>query len=79
MKSATTAVVIVDDNNDFLGVDGKLHRAVKGFLDDHRVIENINTLMHAARAIGISIVRVPMSFAPVTRKWAWSLTAFSKR
>lgn len=64
IKPAATAVVIVDDNNDFLSVGGKLHGAVKGFLDAHGVRENINSLMHAARANGISIVRVPMSFAP---------------
>jgi len=45
MNIEETAIVLVDDDNDFLGEEGKLHAAVKQVLDANKVIDNINDLL----------------------------------
>ena len=64
MNPRTTAVVLVDDDNDFLSEDGKLNGAVKQLLDDNQVVANINDLILKARKRGVRIIHVPIMFSP---------------
>lgn len=62
-KSAT-AVLLIDDNNDFLSPKGALYEGVSEFLDTQNTVQNIHRLLGAARAKAIPIVRMPMAFSP---------------
>jgi len=59
----TTAIVLVDVDNEFLSEQGKLHGAVKEVLDDRRVIDNINELTRRARERGVQVFLVPLLFS----------------
>lgn len=63
MLPNSTAIILVDDDNDFLSDGGKLHGAVKPVLDSNHVIGNINTLLRFARQTGIPIIHVPIMFS----------------
>lgn len=58
---AQSALVIVDDNNDFFSEGGKLYPAVKDFFDRHGTIETINRALEGARRQGIPVMRVSFS------------------
>jgi len=62
MKAETTALIIVDDNNDFLSKKGKLHNAVKPMLENNNVIATLNKIVTKARSSGIKIIRVSLGF-----------------
>jgi nicotinamidase-related amidase len=64
MTPSSTALILVDDDNDFLSEGGKLHGAVKPVLDSNNVIGNINTLLRFARQNGIPVFHVPIMFSP---------------
>ncbi len=59
MNPENTAIVLVDDDNDFLTEGGKLHGAVKQVLESNNVVSNINDLMNRAREKGLLIIHVP--------------------
>lgn len=63
VDSTKTAIVLIDDNNDFLSEHGKLYGAVKEVLERNQVIPNINDLVNEARAKGATIVHVPIVFS----------------
>lgn len=63
MDPKKTAIVLVDDDNDFLSEDGKLHGAIKEILHEKQVVDNINDLIGKARARGVTIVHVPIVFS----------------
>ena len=65
MNPRTTAVVIVDDNNDFLSEGGRLYPLVKPMLESNRVVANINRVIGEARRIGILVVHVPIAFSSI--------------
>jgi len=64
MNLDEAAIVLVDDDNDFLTEGGKLHAAVKQILDANSVIDNINELLKIAREKGILVIHVPLMFSP---------------
>jgi ureidoacrylate peracid hydrolase len=68
MKPETTAIVLVDDNNDFLSEGGRLHLAVKSVLDGNNAIGNMNDLMRSARRRGVLVIHVPIMFSPDYRE-----------
>ncbi len=63
MDPENSAVILVDDDNDFLTEGGKLHGAVKQVLESNNVVSNINDLMKRAREKGIMIIHVPIIFS----------------
>jgi len=63
MDPKKTAIVLVDDDNDFLSEDGKLYGAVKEVLTSNQVVANINDLVSKARTKGVTIVHVPIVFS----------------
>lgn len=68
MNPNSTAIVLVDDDNDFLTEGGKLHAAVEQVLKNHDVVANINDLLHKAREKGVLIIHVPIMFSPDYRE-----------
>lgn len=63
MNPESTALVVVDDNNDFLSENGKLHGAVKDFLERRGVIAILNDLLGKSRDKGVKVVHTPLSFS----------------
>ena len=64
MNPQTTAIVIIDDNNDFLSEGGKLFPAVKTMLESNDVVANINRVIGEARKKNIAVIHVPIAFSP---------------
>lgn len=61
-KSAT-AVLLIDDNNDFFSEKGALNGAIAGYLEENNTVEHICTLLRNARRKAVPIVRLPMAFS----------------
>jgi nicotinamidase-related amidase len=60
----TTAVVLIEYQNDFTSEGGALHDAVKGVMDDSAMMDNTRRVVDEARRAGATIVHAPISFAP---------------
>ena len=54
-----TALLVVDPYNDFLSDGGKLWPMVKGVADEVRLLDNLRSIVTAARAAGIKVLFVP--------------------
>jgi nicotinamidase-related amidase len=59
----TTAVVLIEYQNDFTSEGGVLHGAVAGVMEQTGMLENTRILVEAARAAGATIVHAPITFA----------------
>jgi len=55
----TTAILCIDFYNDFLSVNGKLWPWVKDMAEQNGLLDNLRTIVRAAREAGISIYHVP--------------------
>jgi nicotinamidase-related amidase len=64
MSPNTTAVVLIEYQNDFTTPGGKLHDAVKPVMDSTNMPENTVEMVDEARKAGATIVSVPLQFAP---------------
>jgi ureidoacrylate peracid hydrolase len=64
MNPATTALVLIEFQNDFTTPGGTLHEAVKGVMDSTNMLANTAATVAQARARGVAIVWVPISFSP---------------
>ena len=60
----STAVVLIEYQNDFTSEGGALHGAVSGVMEQTGMLENTRALVEAARAAGATIVHAPITFAP---------------
>jgi nicotinamidase-related amidase len=60
----STAVVLIEYQNDFTSEGGALHGAVAGVMEETGMLENTRRLVAAARAAGALIVHAPITFAP---------------
>ncbi|MCW2888221.1 MAG: hypothetical protein QOE54_3721 [Streptosporangiaceae bacterium] len=60
----TTAIVLIEYQNDFTSEGGVLHGAVQEVMDKTGMLANTGRLVAAARAAGVTIVHAPISFAP---------------
>ena len=58
----TTAVVLIEYQNDFTSDGGALHGAVEGVMDKTDMLENTRRLVDAARAAGATIMHAPITF-----------------
>jgi nicotinamidase-related amidase len=59
----TTALVLIEYQNDFTSEGGVLHGAVSGVMDSTGMLANTKDIVAAARAAGVTIMHAPISFA----------------
>ena len=63
MDPKTTAVVLIEYQNDFTSEGGTLHGAVKPVMDQTNMLANTVETVKQARAAGAMIVHAPITFA----------------
>jgi nicotinamidase-related amidase len=59
----TTAVVLIEYQNDFTSDGGVLHGAVAGVMDKTGMLDNTRALVDAARDAGATVMHAPIMFA----------------
>ena len=64
VNPATTALVLIEFQNDFTSEGGVLHPAVDPVVQATGMLDNTRGLVAAARAAGVVVVHAPISFAP---------------
>ncbi|WP_043769994.1 cysteine hydrolase [Algiphilus aromaticivorans] len=60
----TTALVLIEYQNDFTSAGGVLHDAVKGVMDSTGMLDKSREVAERARKAGITVMHAPISFAP---------------
>ena len=60
----TTAVVLIEYQNDFTSEGGVLHDAVSDVMDKTDMLANSQRVAQAARAAGATVMHAPITFAP---------------
>jgi nicotinamidase-related amidase len=60
----STALVLIEFQNDFTTEGGAFHDAVRGVMDETGMLANAQELVRQARAKGVTIVHAPITFAP---------------
>ena len=60
----TTAVVLIEYQNDFTTEGGVLHAAVSPVMDSTGMMANTQQVAKAARAAGATVMHAPIAFAP---------------
>ncbi|TQJ49176.1 cysteine hydrolase [Phycicoccus sp. SLBN-51] len=63
MDPRSTAVVLIEFQNDFTSEGGALHGAVAGSMSATNMMENAKEVVAAAREAGATIIHAPISFA----------------
>ena len=63
MNPKTTALVLIEYQNDFTTEGGTLHAAVKPVMDSTNMLQNTVATIEAARWLGVQVVFVPISFS----------------
>lgn len=64
LNAATTAVVVVDMQNDFASPGGMFDRAGIDITGIRAIVPNVRAVLAAARAAGLTIVFLKMGFSP---------------
>jgi Amidases related to nicotinamidase len=64
MDPKSTALVLIEFQNDFTSEGGTLHGAVADVIAATNTVGNAKTALEAARAAGASVIHSPISFAP---------------
>jgi nicotinamidase-related amidase len=64
LDPATTAVVLIEYQNEFTSDGGALHGAVAEVMDKTHMLANTEQVVEAARAAGVTIMHAPITFAP---------------
>ena len=62
MEAAKTALVLIEFQNDFTTEGGTLHDAVRAVMQSNGMLENTIHAVEKARALGVTIVYVPIRF-----------------
>src|ERR1700729_3032534 len=60
---STTAVVLIEYQNDFTSEGGVLHGAVEGVMTKTGMLENTKRVVDAAREAGATVMHAPITFA----------------
>ena len=60
---STTAVVLIEFQNDFTSEGGVLHGAVSEVMDKTEMLANTQRVVEAARAAGATVMHAPITFA----------------
>ncbi|ACB95026.1 isochorismatase hydrolase [Beijerinckia indica subsp. indica ATCC 9039] len=63
MDPRSTALVLIEYQNDFTSEGGSLHAAVKPVMQATHMLDNTVRLVEAARALGVQIIFVPIQFS----------------
>lgn len=63
MNPKTTAIVLIEYQNDFTTAGGAFHDAVKDVMQQNAMLGNTIVLVDKARAAGVCIMHVPIGFA----------------
>jgi ureidoacrylate peracid hydrolase len=63
INPATTAVVLIEYQNDFTSEGGILHSAVETVMDKTNMLTNTKRMVDAARAAGVTVMHAPITFA----------------
>jgi ureidoacrylate peracid hydrolase len=64
MDPRTTAVVLIEYQNDFTSPGGTLHDAVKPVMESTNMLANTRDTVELARELGATIVHAPITFTP---------------
>ncbi len=64
MDPKTTAVVLIEYQNDFTSEGGSLHDAVKGVMEQEHMLPNSVETVEKARELGATIIHAPITFTP---------------
>lgn len=64
LDPATTALVLIEFQNEFTTEGGVLHPAVAPVMEQTNMLANTVALVDAARAAGVTIMHAPITFAP---------------
>src|ERR1700719_1241897 len=64
MDPKTTAVVLIEYQNDFTSEGGSLHDAVKGVMEQEQMLPNSVETVARARELGATIIHAPITFTP---------------
>ncbi|ACY22727.1 isochorismatase hydrolase [Gordonia bronchialis DSM 43247] len=64
LNPATTALVLIEYQNEFTSDGGVLHDAVSEVMDKTGMLANTVALVEKARAAGVTIMHAPITFAP---------------
>jgi ureidoacrylate peracid hydrolase len=64
MDPKTTAVVLIEYQNDFTSEGGSLHDAVKGVMEQEHMLPNSVETVEKAREQGATIIHAPITFTP---------------
>jgi ureidoacrylate peracid hydrolase len=59
----TTAVVLIEYQNDFTSDGGVLHDAVSEVMEKTGMLDNTRQVVEAARAAGVTVMHAPIAFA----------------
>jgi ureidoacrylate peracid hydrolase len=62
MDPKSTAVVLIEYQNDFTSDGGTLHQAVKPVMDSSNMLANTIETVEKARELGATIVYAPITF-----------------
>jgi len=63
MNPHTTALVLIEYQNDFTTQGGVFHDAVKDVMHTSNMLANTATTVEQARALGVKIIHLPIQFA----------------
>src|ERR1700759_2479297 len=63
MNPETTAIVLIEYQNDFTTVGGVFHDGVKTVMEANNMLTKTVEVVDRARAVGASIMHAPISFA----------------
>lgn len=64
LDPATTAIVLIEYQNEFTSEGGVLHGAVAPVMEKTGMLPKTVALVEAARAAGVTIMHAPITFAP---------------
>ncbi|TYC96868.1 cysteine hydrolase family protein [Novosphingobium sp. BW1] len=64
MIAEHTALLLIEYQNDFVSEGGAQHEAVKGVMADTDMLAHSKTVAGQARALGVTVMHAPISFAP---------------
>jgi len=63
MNPKTTAVVLIEFQNDFTTPGGVFHDGVKGVMQTNNMLANAVALVEKSRAAGVTVMHAPITFA----------------
>lgn len=63
MQPETTALILIELQNDFTSEGGSLHEAVRPIMESSKMLDNTVTTVNEARARGVTILHVPLHYS----------------